>query len=109
MTSQSEYPAVGHVYEAKFGELAYHLDFSPDGDRMTFTSVGEGKPVAEAVVTVKYSATMIRPQVFMVHWTEPDGSTVVHVEDFENDVVFTNITLPDHTFLNFKGSFKLLR
>ncbi len=106
--TQQTYPAVGRVYEARFGDLAYHLDFKADGKTMTFSSVGEAKPVAEAVVTVEYTAVPVADGVFMVYWTEPDGSTVVHVEDFNQHIVYTNITLPDHTFLNYKGTFNAL-
>lgn len=102
------YPAIGRVYEAKFGDLAYHLNFQADGKTMTFSSVGEAKPVAEAVVTVEYTATPVADGVFMVYWKEPDGSTVVHVEDFKNEIVHTNITLTDHTFLNLQGTFKAI-
>lgn len=102
------YPAPGHVYEARFGELAYHLDFKADGKTMTFSSVGSAQPVAEAVVTVQYTAVAVAEGVFMVYWKEPDGTTVVHVEDFGRSIVHTNITLPDHTFLNYQGTFKRL-
>lgn len=72
---------------------------------MTFTSIGTAKPGAEPEVKVNYTATEVADMVFMVTWKEPDGSTVTHVEDFNNAVVYTNITLPDHTFLNYKGTF----
>ena len=107
--SQGNFPAVGHVYEAIFGALACHLDFSTDGKTMEFSSTGTAAPVAEPVVTVEYTAKEVAPGVFMVYWKEPDGSTVVHVEDFNQDKVFTNITLPDHQFLNLEGSFKRLK
>lgn len=108
MADRTPYPAIGRTYEARFGDLAYRLKFDADGETMTFTSIGDDAPVAEAVVTVRYTAMFIRPGVFMVYWTEPDGSTVVHVEDFENDAVHTNITLPDRTFLNLAGTFRQL-
>lgn len=101
----STYPAPGHVYEARFGNLAYRLDFHQNGQDMTFSTIGEGPPVAEAVQTVRYTAIAIRPGVFMVYWSEKDGSTVVHVEDFDNDTLQSNITLPDHRFLNLSGTF----
>lgn len=106
MSPTNSYPAIGHVFEARFGDLAYHLSFQLDGETMTFSSVGEAEPVADAVVTVKYTAVEIAPLVFMVYWTEPDGSTVTHVEDFQQQAVHTNITLPDHQFLNYTGTFK---
>ncbi|OOF40606.1 MULTISPECIES: MoaF-related domain-containing protein [Rodentibacter] len=107
--AQSNYPAIGHIYEARFGDLAYHLDFKADGKTMEFTSIGNAAPVAEPVVTVEYTAKEVASGVFMVYWKEPDGSTVVHVEDFNQNKVFTNITLPNHDFLNLEGSFNLVR
>lgn len=104
----NQYPAIGHIYEAKFGDLAYHLTFDADGKTMTFKSVGNADPVAQPVVTVQYTATEVATGVFMVTWREPDGSTVTHIEDFNQEIVYTNITLPDHQFLNLKGTFKKL-
>ena len=57
---------------------------------------------------VTYTAAPIRRQVFMVTWTEADKTTVTHVEDFERGKVHTNITLPDHTFLNLSGTWSRL-
>ena len=102
------FPPLGHTYTAQFGDLAYHLNFDVDGKTMTFSSVGDAAPVAEAVVTVTYTATEVADKVFMVTWSEPDGSTVTHVEDFNQDIVYTNITLPDNQFLNYKGTFTKL-
>lgn len=99
--SNSTFPAVGHVYEARFEGMAFHLKFEADGRTMRFTSAEApdfGK--AEAVT---YSATLIRPDVYMVTWPEANGTTVTHVEDFARDTVYTNITQPDHTFLNLVG------
>lgn len=45
----------------------------------------------------------------MVYWKEANGATVVHVEDFEKGVVYTNTTLPDLTFLNRTGTLKKIR
>jgi len=91
------FPAIGHVYEARFGDLAFHLQFDADG--------GTNFAKAEAV---RYRAMGIRPDVFMVTWTEADGTTVTHVEDFENGIVHTNITRPDLSFLNLSGSWTRL-
>ena len=105
----NKFPPVGKVYKATFGELSYHLNFDADGKTMTFTSVGTEKPVADPVVTVNYTATEVADNVFMVTWKEPDGTTVTHVEDFNKSIVYTNITLTDHTFLNYKGTFAELK
>jgi hypothetical protein len=96
------FPAPGHVYEARFGALAFLLKFDADGETMRFTPADAPDfATAEAVV---YRALDIRPGVFQVTWKEADGTTVTHIEDFETGVVHTNITQPDLTFLNLTGS-----
>lgn len=54
--------------------------------------------------------TTIRPNVYMVTWIEPaTGNTVTHVEDFENGVVFTNITdLASKQFWRLAGQLRAL-
>ena len=103
------YPAQGHVYEMNFGDFAFNFDFDKNGAQMTFTEVPSAKPMGIPTETVHYTAVPIRPNVFMVYWKEANGATVVHVEDFEKGVVYTNTTLPDLTFLNRTGTLKKIR
>lgn len=100
------FPAPGQTYEARFGALAFHLQFDLDGHTMRFTPADA--PDFDSAQAVTYRAVAIRPGVFMVTWTEADRTTVTHVEDFENGVVHTNITQPDHSFLNLSGSWTRL-
>ncbi|TPN89432.1 hypothetical protein FJ987_00440 [Mesorhizobium sp. CU2] len=106
MVTTETFPAIGHVYEARFGELAFHLQFDANGSTMRFAPA-DAPDFAEAEA-VTYRATAIRACVFMVTWSEADGTTVTHVEDFENGIVHTNITKPDHSFLNLSGGWSLL-
>lgn len=100
MSNQS-YPAPGHIYEADFGGMAFHLKFHDDGKVMQFKPAAA--PDFSQAEAVNYSATPIAPGIFMVTWTEADKTTVTHVQDFDAGVVRTNITQPDHTFLNLTG------
>lgn len=95
------FPAPGHSYRADFGELAFRLNFHHDGKAMTFSPLGEN--AGNDSQTIDYTAVPIRDQVFLVYWTEADGTTVTHVEDFERELVHTNITGPDGTFVNLTG------
>ncbi|CAG9933315.1 protein of unknown function [Candidatus Nitrotoga arctica] len=54
------------------------------------------------------SMTEIRPNVYMVTWIEPaTGNTVTHVEDFEKNIAYTNITdLASKGFWRLKGEIK---
>ena len=66
--SVTSYPAIGHVYEARFGDLAFHLDFAAGGQTMAFSAVGADGTVADARTTVHYKALEVAPKVFMVTW-----------------------------------------
>lgn len=105
----TKYPAAGHVYEINFGDFAFYFDFDQNDKELTFTEVPSEKPMGIPKETVRYTAVPIRPGVFMVYWKEHNGTTVVHVEDFEKEIVYTNVTLPDHTFLNRSGTLKKIR
>lgn len=86
---------------ADFGESKYLLHFE-SGAQLTITVLqGAGKNQ-----TIGCRRVMIRPEVYMVTWQETDGSTVTHLEDFENGIGYTNTTLPDMTFQNDKGSLR---
>ena len=104
--SDIKFPAQGHLYEVRFGEMGFQLRFDTDGRTMRFTPADA--PDFTQAQAVLYRATPIRPGVFMVTWTEADKTTVTHVEDFENGVAHTNITQPDHTFLNLAGTLRRL-
>jgi hypothetical protein len=80
------FPAVGHVYEANFGSWVHYLHFESE--------------------TVQIEVTLIRQGIFMVSWQEADQTTVVHVEDYENGIVHTNVTKPRGGFLRNSGTLK---
>ncbi len=100
------FPAVGHVYEANFGSWVHHLHFESEAV-MTLTNA-EG-PSTETPETVQIAVTPIRPGVFMICWQEADKTTVVHVEDFENGIVHTNITERGGAFICRRGTLKKLQ
>lgn len=102
--SDRSYPAPGHVYEVQFGGQQYRLNYDPNGKEMTYTRPdGSGD-------TVQYTAIEIRPNVFMVYWTEPkSGSHVTHVEDFERGIVYVSNVRKDGRFIHAKGPIKKIQ
>ncbi len=42
----------------------------------------------------------------MVCWQEADKTTVVHVQDFENGIIHTNVTVPNGVFILHSGTLK---
>jgi len=104
--STLHFPAVGHVYEAHFGSWVHHLYFESETVMTLTTAAG---PVTGTFDTVQIAVTPIRPGVFMICWQEADKTTVVHVEDFENGIVHTNITERSGAFIRRSGTLKKLQ
>jgi hypothetical protein len=93
-----DFPAVGKSYNVDFGVQKFRLDFT-SASEMKFTSP-DGKNTQVVPITV----TRISPTVFMVYWSRRAGQHVVHVEDFGNNLVYSNIFLPDGTAQRLKGT-----
>lgn len=99
------FPAVGRTYRVDFGGgNAFDIEFGHDSD-MTFTKLQP--PNQGMVETIHYTHRQLRDGLYMVYWQEKDKTTVVHVEDFEKGIVYSNITSPDGNFFN--GQSKLER
>lgn len=93
-----DFPAQGHTYSVDFGAgNAFEIAFGFDSD-MTFTKLQE--PNKGAVETIHFQHKKLRDNLYMVYWQEQDKTTVVHVEDFEKETVYSNITSPDGYFFN---------
>jgi hypothetical protein len=98
---KSPYPAIGNKVEVNFGEMSFVLDFK-DHKHMSFNS-----PVGTAD-TVEYTVTEIATNVFMVYWHEPHlGDNVVHIQDYNQGIVYTNISNRNGEFLHLKGTLKI--
>ncbi|WP_299162629.1 MoaF N-terminal domain-containing protein [uncultured Tenacibaculum sp.] len=99
---------IGNKFKVDFGgDFVFELNFQSE-NKMTWTPLkGDDKQSHTENITM----VEIRPNVYMVYWKEKSGNRVVHIEDFENDIVHTNISLPDkeNTFLNFNGSLTLIK
>lgn len=100
----SAYPPIGKTAEAVFGGTAYLLDFK-DNKTMSFVETSRTDGLVD---TVEYTAVEVSPNVFMVYWHEPSHHiSVVHVQDWNNGIVYTNIARPDNSFSNLKGTIKI--
>ena len=56
--------------------------------------------------TVAAEVHLIRPDVFLVSWQEPDGVTVVHVEDYADNTFHSHATLADGSFMKVRGTMR---
>jgi hypothetical protein len=55
--------------------------------------------------TVSIQTQQIADSVFMVSWQEANKATVVQIQDYAQKIIYTNLTLPDGSFIQLKGSF----
>ena len=98
IAADDNFPAEGHTSHVDFGggnasEIAFGHHFD-----MTFTKPEE--PRKGQVETIHYTRKKLRENLYMVYWQEQDKTTVVHVEDFANEQIYSNITWPDGSFFN---------
>ncbi|MDQ0780301.1 MBL fold metallo-hydrolase [Chryseobacterium sp. W4I1] len=104
---KSPYPAIGHKVEVDFGTLKFILDFK-DNKEMSFTGVSEN--VKGNTDTVQYTAVEVAKNVFMVYWHEPKlGSNVTHIQDYNKNIIYTNIAETNGSFTHLKGTLKILK
>lgn len=104
---KSPYPAIGQKIEADFGAVKFLLDFK-DNKTMTFTgTAGSSKNSTD---TVEYTAVEVAKNVFMVYWHEPNlGFSVTHIQDYNKNIVYSNIAGQDGKFTHPKGTLKILK
>ena len=101
------FPAVGHRYLVDFKKFRVELFFESETS-MTYTGV---KPDGThgGSETVVIAVDPVRDGLFLVTWTEGDGTIVVHLEDYKLNTIVTNIANPDHTLDRYEGSMSLLQ
>jgi hypothetical protein len=100
------FPATGHRYLVDFKAFRVELYFQSESS-LTYTSVKQDGSHGGSE-TVSITVEPIRDQLFLVTWQEADKTTVVHLEDYKNNTIITNITEPDGTFSKFQGQMKLI-
>ncbi|WP_228409730.1 MBL fold metallo-hydrolase [Chryseobacterium sp. T16E-39] len=104
---KSPYPAIGQKVEVDFGNGKFVLDYK-NNTTMSFTGTeGTLKGISD---TVQYTVTEVAKNVFMVYWHEPKtGENVTHVQDYNKNIIYTNIAAKDGSFSHFKVPFKILK
>src|SRR3977135_3876448 len=102
------FPAVGHRYLVDFKDFRVELYFASETS-LTYTGIKKDGSHG-ASETVSITVEPIRDQLFLVTWQEGDKTTVVHLEDYKNNVIRPTITGPgpDSTFSKFHGRMTLL-
>jgi hypothetical protein len=75
------------------GQFRVQLDFH-SLTALTYTGVRPDGSLSGGSETVTITVEPIRDQLFLVTWKEEFGTTVVHLEDYKDNTIITNITSP---------------
>lgn len=104
-SASSRVQVVGRRFDFDFGKDAtYRVNFV-DEHHLDVTVVADPTYAKGTLNHFEITMTEIRPDVYMVAWIEPGtGNTVTHVQDYVNNVAYTNITdLASKSFWRLKG------
>jgi hypothetical protein len=91
---------VGHVFEIAFDAFQPRLTILSDNQLRIEILGGMSAGMVEVV---DYTASNLRPGLFVISWQEESRMTIVHVEDFAEGLSRAHVTLPDSTFMRFTG------
>lgn len=97
------FPGLGRRYLVDFVAFKVELYFSAPTS-LTYTGIApDGTRGGSETVVIRTEE--IGTSLFLVTWQEGDKTTVVHIEDYNEDTIITNITSPNGAFDQFHGSF----
>lgn len=100
---KSPYPAIGRKVEVNFGTAQFILDFK---DNKTMSFVGTDGMTD----TVEYTAVEVSKNIFMVYWKEPKlGINVVNVQDYNRNIIYSNIVKIDGSSEHPTGTIKIVQ
>jgi hypothetical protein len=105
-TRKGLFPPVGHRYLVDFQAFRVELFFASDNS-LTYTGIKPDGSRGDSE-TVTICVEPIRDELFLVTWQEADKTTVVHLEDYKNNTIITNITDANKIFSKFHGTMTLI-
>jgi hypothetical protein len=96
---------IGNKFKIDFGMAKATLDIHSENS-LTFKIIEQNGNIVNVSETVETKIVELRPQLFQVTWKEENGKTITQVQDYENEIVYSNVTLPNGHFINLKGTIK---
>ena len=100
--AEAAYPAIGKRLRATFAAFRAELDVHSTSSLTWFLPGADGSVGRSETVAIRIQS--VASQVFLVTGQEASKTTVVQVHDFARNVIFTNVTRPDGTFLQSRGT-----
>ncbi|MGN8114469.1 MoaF-related domain-containing protein [Labrys sp. 22185] len=100
------FPLAGQQFEVDYGDLVATNAYASDGPSLRY-EITRG-PLTGNKATVGFEWRHLAGQSYAISWQEADGSTVVHIDDFEAGRSLAFFTTPDGTFFRLEGSLRPL-
>lgn len=101
---KDEFSIVGQTFLADFGEKALTL-FYENKNKLILTAIRG--PEAGRIQKLTVNIVELRTKLFMVNWQEENKLTVTDIEDYENGIVYANMTTPNDNFVTVRGTLKI--
>jgi hypothetical protein len=103
MASAADFPGAGHKFIADFKKFRFEQVY-PSATALTWTTLNpDGSRGTSETVSIK--TQQIANSVFMVSWQEANKTTVVQIQDYAQKIIYTNLTMPDGSFIQLQGKF----
>jgi hypothetical protein len=95
-------PLTGRTFDLDLGPFVRRVTFLSDTQMRLRAQIGPNT-IDEVV---KIDVTTVRPNVFMIGWTEQSGNFIVQLQDHENSVVHNQARLADGQVFQAKGAIR---
>jgi hypothetical protein len=92
----------GRAIDVDLGPFVPRLTFLPDSRMRLQAQIGPD--TVDEIVAVDVRS--IRPEVFLVAWSESSGNYIVQLQDYQNGVVHNRARLADGTLFEVEATMK---
>ena len=106
MSTETTFPFAGRTFEVDYGDLVATNAYAADKNSLTYEITGGA--LKGATATVAFEWKELGGGNFVISWQEADGSTVVHVDNFEKGSSLTFFTTPKSDFYRLSGTLRTL-
>ncbi len=107
LSDKEKWAIFGPVFEAIFADKTFHLRYEDKGEGNAVLTLTEIRgPNAGNKLLLPVKIVELRPKLFMVTWQEPNMESVTEIEDYENGLLYANITSPKDHFFTLKAELK---
>ena len=102
LATNEAHKLVGQTFDCAFTGFVPRLTFRSADSMRVEATIGDTR-IDE---TVKVDVTAVRPNLFIMNWTEKNGNFVVQVQDHESGVVHNYARLADGNLFCAQGAIR---